>query len=394
MVPIYRKGYMNMKPNNTITNYYRFIGECLIFYLLLVPFYSLLLFPIPFWRYLIVINLSIMLLTFSIRLVKKNIIYVVDFILLLLLMIYLMGFFVIPSFIMAIFFVWRFIVHENEAVMERQLQSIALMLFLLAIDIIFFYDAKLIWIAMIYLVVMVVGYQLSQVFVEGETNIYPSLRFPLWFMGIVGAGSALLFSLIQISNLSLASIWNKIISMVMSIPIAQPDIEIKKSERVRLSSLIEDPTTASQKAEVPEIITWIVMSAFVLAFIGIILFFVRKKVFQSVNTNKTKIFSSTQIKEKEPVERLKKRSLFSRGASRKPTNMVRRKVYQFEQLAIRKGKSREHSETIEEWFHRYGIEASYLDLYQKVRYGDNELTADEVEQFEGELSEIKNKMKL
>ncbi|MFB4169277.1 DUF4129 domain-containing protein [Virgibacillus sp. JSM 102003] len=72
---------------------------------------------------------------------------------------------------------------------------------------------------------------------------------------------------------------------------------------------------------------------------------------------------------------------------------MRRKVRKLEQKAYTNGLGRQPSETIEEWFSRLNLNPSYLNLYQKIRYGDKTLTHEEKERFVHLLDELMTKFK-
>ncbi|WP_237458668.1 hypothetical protein [Pontibacillus yanchengensis] len=73
----------------------------------------------------------------------------------------------------------------------------------------------------------------------------------------------------------------------------------------------------------------------------------------------------------------------------KPNEPVRQLFFDFEAFAHKKGFGRKQSETIEDWFER--LDAPYADgaLYQKVRYGEETLTENEVKTFKEDLSSLR-----
>ncbi|MBY0098426.1 DUF4129 domain-containing protein [Mesobacillus maritimus] len=73
-----------------------------------------------------------------------------------------------------------------------------------------------------------------------------------------------------------------------------------------------------------------------------------------------------------------------------PDNPIRRKVLEFEQEALKRGYGRKSTETIEEWFARLHLKADYLDFYQKIRYGEQELNERQEQQAQRLLEELRN----
>jgi len=73
-----------------------------------------------------------------------------------------------------------------------------------------------------------------------------------------------------------------------------------------------------------------------------------------------------------------------------PDNPIRRKVLKFELEALERGHGRQSTETIEEWFARLHLKADYLDFYQKIRYGEQELNEHQEQQAQRLLEELRN----
>ncbi|WP_079478310.1 DUF4129 domain-containing protein [Halobacillus salinus] len=73
---------------------------------------------------------------------------------------------------------------------------------------------------------------------------------------------------------------------------------------------------------------------------------------------------------------------FSRS---KADNAVRQQFQQFEKEAAKRGVGRHYNESISDWFSRIGVKANHTNLYQKVRYGNEELSPEEKEDFAREM---------
>lgn len=76
---------------------------------------------------------------------------------------------------------------------------------------------------------------------------------------------------------------------------------------------------------------------------------------------------------------------FSRS---KANNEIRKQFDKFEKNARKYGVGREPSESINDWFDRIGLEVSQTTLYQKVRYGSEELTSEETDHFHREMKDL------
>src|SRR5699024_2482846 len=75
----------------------------------------------------------------------------------------------------------------------------------------------------------------------------------------------------------------------------------------------------------------------------------------------------------------------------KPRDPIRRLVFDFERRTIRLEKGRKPFETIEEWLRRIGYSAN-LDIYQKVRYGEEKVSNKEVNELKIELKKIESSL--
>lgn len=70
-----------------------------------------------------------------------------------------------------------------------------------------------------------------------------------------------------------------------------------------------------------------------------------------------------------------------------PTHPVRHLIYEFEKKAIQNDWGRYPFESLDEWFERLGVDMK-IETYQKVRYGDLEVTQNEVDDLRKQLNEI------
>lgn len=76
-----------------------------------------------------------------------------------------------------------------------------------------------------------------------------------------------------------------------------------------------------------------------------------------------------------------------------PVQLVRKHVFQLERYADRHKKGRESFETWQEWLSRIGINETSLGVYEKVRYGEVEISEKELQAFEQDIRETKKQMK-
>jgi hypothetical protein len=88
-------------------------------------------------------------------------------------------------------------------------------------------------------------------------------------------------------------------------------------------------------------------------------------------------------------------SFFNRRKKQKPPeHQVRRLMFDLENLALKKNRGRLPNETLEEWLKREtSFHDAFMKLYGKVRYGELELTKNEVENCRLMAEEIRKVMK-
>lgn len=83
--------------------------------------------------------------------------------------------------------------------------------------------------------------------------------------------------------------------------------------------------------------------------------------------------------------------LFKRNTP-KLEHPVRKLMYHFEKEAVKKKMGRKHFETLEDWFTRMGIKIN-VQTYQEVRYGQANVTDEEVNELKEQLNKIKAQLK-
>jgi hypothetical protein len=76
-----------------------------------------------------------------------------------------------------------------------------------------------------------------------------------------------------------------------------------------------------------------------------------------------------------------------------PVQLVRKHVFQLERYANRHKKGRRSSETWQEWLTRIGIPDTSLSIYEKVRYGEADISKKELQAFEQDIREAKKQIK-
>lgn len=104
----------------------------------------------------------------------------------------------------------------------------------------------------------------------------------------------------------------------------------------------------------------------------------------------TEIKSYATVNEK-LINNMTAQSIFN-SFFKKPSHPVRKMVYLFEREALKRKKGRKYFETLEEWLKRIGM-SSNISIYQKVRYGQTDVTDEEVKVLQAQLNEMKGRLR-
>lgn len=81
-----------------------------------------------------------------------------------------------------------------------------------------------------------------------------------------------------------------------------------------------------------------------------------------------------------------------KGLVQKPAHPARKLVYEFEREMVKSKKGRDGSETLESWLNRIGLKTN-LSIYQKVRYGEEHVSPEEIQELQSEIQELRKTMK-
>lgn len=95
-----------------------------------------------------------------------------------------------------------------------------------------------------------------------------------------------------------------------------------------------------------------------------------------------------------PRRNEKKAEQLEERAERRQLHAVRKALQEFQHSAEKKGKGRLQQETVSEWFERMGlrVSAEFLEAYDKVRYGSQEIPATAVDRFQQEIALLKESL--
>ncbi|WP_164668264.1 DUF4129 domain-containing protein [Virgibacillus doumboii] len=391
-----------MVNNNRISKYTQLFSESILFYFILIPVFALTQYPYPFWNYILFTVLSIILFEVSLIIAKNYVIYI-PVIAVTAAFMYFIFDFPVPGIVLWLaLMTWRNAHMNIYGPSDNQMTVLTLTIILLFLGVIFFNHPNLIWIAIVQVITIVVGYWFQLLTYDGMNNnqmrtnitlgtfgivtlavgglvygIYPLLS---GLVGFTMAGVGVLFKNMVFGIVDIGDWLGIDLSFLMELVNEDAFEQVSNTYFENMENASELVPADSYTSDGTEVMNWWTISFAIVAVLLIAVFLYRKK-FADVNlpeqhdssgstVSVTPLQGSTEI-----YNNSRKPSFFTRS-----NNPIRKKVLKFEQKAYDKGLGRKSSETIEDWFARLDINPGHLDLYQKVRYGDKELTQAEKEQ--------------
>ncbi|MDC3412888.1 DUF4129 domain-containing protein [Aquibacillus sp. 3ASR75-11] len=387
-----------MRKQGFTTKIYPFILEGLLLYFLYVPLF-LYTQSLPFWEYLLLL-LSAPLLYFLLkRYIKTH----------MMVLLFVPGlvdasttffqFSIIAAIAIALFFYWRLIAHDEAVDEQHDFTILTYTLGLIFIDIIFFYDDKVIWMGIITIMVFICGYWWRHLHFQQRKMEGADLFGIALFLSVFFCLGLIFWGLFPLVSWTLSTLWlvitQSIIYLIGSLlylsGFRQSDISINSSRSIDIDSAFnglpftgEKPSGQVTNTVSNASIGWEVTGGvLLLLFLLLLAFFLYKKKLPSqeeeVSLDK-KDLDTIDYGDFKKKTRLSKRKQFS-----KPTLFVRKKVFEIETLALQQGIGRKPWETLQDWLRRMGMRENAIYLYEKVRYGEKDLSDQETEVFKKEI---------
>ncbi|WP_088053059.1 hypothetical protein [Virgibacillus dakarensis] len=382
-----------------ITYAYHFMSEAIILFLISLPILFYHYEWVPYGLYAVLVAGICTLFSIYTKFFKGYLPYIVTAPVLVIVFI-VSGFPIIIGVVLPGMLTWRYINIRSETILARENTYIRITLILGTGLMLLINDFQIIIYTFLQFLLLIVGYICSHLTVIKKEE---RKRFDrkLWLLitGIFTAGTVIIFTLFDTGRyvfLKIGEGLSYIATIVVSklaflfqnldfdnvqlpdesSPIGQQENKLKQMEQVKPSFM----------EKILPFIYWglvIVTLAFV---IFLMIRFLKKQfvVREQFGTSEAVIYGELDQDER------KKRSILSKlfgGYFQKPDHPVRKMVYQFEQKAAKSGYGRNAYETIEDWFRRIGINAD-LAVYQKVRYGGDEVNEAEITDLKRQLGEM------
>lgn len=387
---------------------YHFLCEACVVFLLFVPVMHYRYSFIPYWSYLIILSaVSLVIFWISIRSTcKVNIIYIVMLPVLFL----LLGVSGVPvdlSAVLAIILTWRYISITRETVLEREMFYIKAAFLIAAIDIMTVKESLALLYTCFIFLFTIGGYITSQfISVDKISRQATAKRWKsVFYFPLLLLGPALLFLYARGDQL-VFWLWNKVINglvFIATLPLyllQLADIDLKKFEVKDLKMpedngqrLLpeQDGTKLSAAEQATPYMKWFVMAMLLILLIILVIRILNRKHQANVTATWQEPVIRYEKRENDTNRTMKKFRDMLRHLPTKPRHPVRRMVLSFEKRMLEQSCGRKYDETIEDWLNRIGLN-DQLETYQKVRYGENDVSKKEMNDLEKKLRILRQKI--
>jgi hypothetical protein len=392
---------MNQK-NMLITHAYYLMSEGIILYLVALPISFYYFNAVSWWYYFaIIVGISAVYSIFA-KFIKSYVPYIL-LIPVATSIFYGIGYPILLSLAFSGVLAWRYIIIRTKLFFNSETTYLSMAIFLTLLGILIVRDIQLVVLPLVQIMINMLGYTISNL-VEIKPEDRKSFNRTMWLKWI-GSFTMLTVIVYFLRNpLTSAANWfwdlfgGSLSFLVTAIVKLFDFLHINQFVNQHSNTEMQDIeiSNAEEPYELPsgdpsggnlDIFMAIIIGALIILFIVAILRAMKAKV-REKEQNETANF--TKIEEGlNPEERKMKRSLIQKRV--KIDDPVRKLMYQFERKAAKLEMGRLYYESIEDWFNRLGIEGD-IEIYQKVRYGEQEVSAKEHEEIKIILKKLENKL--
>ncbi|TCT15288.1 hypothetical protein EDD68_1376 [Melghiribacillus thermohalophilus] len=398
--------------NLTISRIYQFIGEGIFLYLFIIPFYLPSEETGPFWSYLTVFTASSLFFLFAEK-IRTYMPVMASAIFLGLFLLFILQYPLLLSLATSGFIGWRWVVHMMHGDLENERGLLSLTMTVAVIEYMFTGQSLLILLGTIQFALIIFGYMLKHLTMiyraDPEKELHLS-KIPLLLTGVFVVFSVLTYVLfdpvkkgvsILVGFFLMTAGWlaEQLYALLglddyqKEPSSSSTDLNIQYEEPG--DPVLENPGSIDQGEASWQIIDYLQIAGVILmvmAIIGVFVYFYRKRMSVYMSSPEQSHSVLQRFTPKEGQNRHHQKGLFRNRFRQKPDHPVRKWFYEFEQFTQKHGLGRRLSETIEEWFARIGFSPESVSIYQKVRYGDQTLTEEEIEQFRDNLDSLKRQV--
>ncbi|UOQ94283.1 hypothetical protein MUO14_04795 [Halobacillus shinanisalinarum] len=399
-----------LESQRSITQFYQYVSEGILFYFLLFPFIHISELEVNFWFYTLLILVSFP--CFKVASLRNVTIapFALAVSVVIAAAIFFLGFPISIAILATSVLVWRFLAHEQEPNQGNELIILLSSILFVFVEVMITYEHSLVFALMLQFIIVLFGHLIAHFYQvpqnerkKGKKSLYRGLLLFIF-------GAIVMILALRPVRWMVESVWLSITglflqgvkgflftleSMGLDVSNIQP---IDEKPMIEINRQVEEGTKENhekliaddnQISEVSQVIEWGSIIAIVIIAMTVI-FVMNRKRKQSVEMESGALpVHYSLISEKELQEDKGKRSMFWRS---KGEGDIRIQFYKFEKFAHKKGYGRKMSESVEEWFNRVQFNFVQTDLYQKVRYGETQLNDREKERFFEEIKQLRTEI--
>ncbi|SES64225.1 hypothetical protein SAMN05216389_101212 [Oceanobacillus limi] len=389
-----------MTSNQFVKAAYSFISEALIIFLLILPvlyFYDEV---IPYWGYLGIAFLACFLFSFISIKNLSNTLYLIAAPILLVLFMFI-GLPIFLSFIVTALWIWRYVWMRSGMVLIHPVSYISFTILLSLMMLLVTKESYIIVYLLVQFFVIVFGNSLSHI-VEMKRDERKQVNYGMglyFFLAlIIGSISAywilqrpIVYSLLTGAMDFVFSVVGRFVGLFQFLEDQKfgEDKEQLEIDNGTAASFGADPNQpgplSGDRISSGSNWIWLVLAIITLLFLTYL--WKKRKIF--VRKQKLNNEDSVTVHQKENNTK----SSFKRKRRRftEPQHVIRKLVYRFEKKTLHTKYERKSFETLEDWLNRIGV-TSYLHAYQKVRYGEQPVSEQEITGLKQELKIIERKL--
>lgn len=391
-----------MQRHETITNAYHLISEGIIIYLAVLPFMYYYYQAVPELVYLGVILGSSLLFSFLSKVSKNHLPFILAWPIILLVF-YLVGYTVSLSILFSGLLVWRFVVIRSKAHLGFESTYLGATFLLTLLALLVMRDLQIVVFFFLQIIVVIFGYTLSN-FVLVTKEDRKRMNQSIW-LTVAGFFLSISFFMYLFSESAMSiasSLWGGIgrgltflisgfanlFSFINLELFANRDDQIQEDEEEIGFGQPEEILPLEEYNDVSMDFYLILSLALLVLFIVLIIYKVMKSNVREKELKQDVHFDKST--EKIQIHRQPRGRFFSRKSTR-VDHPIRKLVLNFERKAAKLQLGRNQDESIENWFHRVGLEGK-IEVYQKVRYGEMEATIEEEAMLKNELKQLEEQL--
>ncbi|ASF40315.1 hypothetical protein CEH05_14645 [Halobacillus halophilus] len=319
-----------------------------------------------------------------------------------------MGVPLVFSLMLSGFLVWRYLLHEQEPDRENERFMLFLTTIMAFVCMLFFAQIEIIIILALQYGVIILGYFFSHYIEVSKSDRKKGKKKIVFLIFGFAAGASTLAALFQPLRLLITSSWQAVSIVFLKgvqgfffiveltgfevseiEPLAKLNQDQDSSEMFRDSN---EPPSSEAGEPSQQLADAAQAGTVILLIVGIILI----------------LYIMYRLRNKKRTDRVDRQMLtyksyglqygdedheaawrFKRSPADGP---VRKHFLQFERYAQKCGLGRKYNEPIQKWFDRIGITANNIHLYQKVRYGNEQLSKEEESLFYNEIRELEKQL--